>query len=146
MLNDNNNTSGFLISVHLSHMNQGKCLFSFVIVLSLRLSSAGDDGEARRAFSKKVFASVFVIPRNSQRCSMLGSDAINDIIEPILTLDSSNGTVEITSDQIYQYTGFQGVTPLCDAVEIAFTSKPIIMVINLNFVVKQKQKTNEASP
>ena len=76
-------------------------------------------------FSRNIIIRMFELPTDADRCSILISETLEGVLEPVLQNILPNGpSVRISDYLISRYTGFENVYEICQEVETAFTSKP----------------------
>ncbi|XP_030844322.1 uncharacterized protein LOC100894089 [Strongylocentrotus purpuratus] len=86
------------------------------------ISAEGD--EASMTFSRNIIIRMFELPTDADRCSILVSETLEGVLEPVLQNVLPNGpSVHISDYLISRYTGYENVYEICQDVETAFTSE-----------------------
>ncbi|XP_063971051.1 uncharacterized protein LOC135157875 [Lytechinus pictus] len=77
--------------------------------------------EAGKGFGRNAFESVIDIFTDVDMCIRIGTDAVDDIVEPLVRVLYDHDEYEVTRYMMSRYTGYSTVQEICIALETAFT-------------------------
>ncbi|XP_041452878.1 uncharacterized protein LOC121405951 [Lytechinus variegatus] len=77
--------------------------------------------EAGKRFGRNAFESAIDIFTDVDRCIRIGTDAVDDVVEPVVRVLLDHDEFEVTRYMMARYTGYSTVQEICIALETAFT-------------------------